>query len=551
MSIIEEIQKKYNFDDSYLRFLRYNIKAYRKVCIKKKDGTDRCLMIPCKNLKLIQKEALVYIKNKNINNRYLEKQYAYSKGKNNISYASIHLERKHIFKYDLKDYFDQITFPRVLGTLKKHNFSEEEAVFISQLACYRINNSHVALAQGSPLSPFLSNIVSTPVDGFFIKYVDRHNDVKYSRYADDITLSTDSAETAKIIDKDYEFIKTCLLDRHFELNDVKYKHLYKGKKIVGGIKVNTKLNVNKKLIDEIKLNLFYAKNNYEKTRDEYNNKYKCKNKVEDKNKYYRESIIGKINYVSLVKGDDDFVVKRLKEKFNSIDEFNYKFDLRESMEKSIFVLEFNIINEKTKDECPYTGTAFITKYGLFTCYHNFFSFNKESNEYYDNHCIVLKNKTNTINKYQIIINTKELTDAKKKCDVIYNNFFEKEYDIAFISNDYLKQHMLKYDEFVENSKTLELYEEQEIYRNDFSDNISIYGYSQYNDNRVTLHKLFSVAKYDKYYYKYYVQDSLGEGASGSPIIYKNKVIGIYTKGVFGSEHSEGISIFPVLDRIKK
>ena len=149
------IKEKYRYNEEQIYFLCGGDKAYKSITINKHNGQTRLIRVPCKELMKVQREVLEILKKKIKDTKYLKHQYAYRKGKNNIEYARVHLHRKYLFKYDLKNYFDQITFPRIIGTLTKNNIYEDDAIFIAQLSCYRINNKHIALAQGGPLSPFL------------------------------------------------------------------------------------------------------------------------------------------------------------------------------------------------------------------------------------------------------------------------------------------------------------------------------------------------------------------------------------------------------------
>ncbi len=88
---------------------------------------------------------------------------------------------------DLENFFGTINFGRVRGYfLKDKNFELDPkiATWISQLVCY--NNQ---LPQGSPCSPVVSNLVGHILDVRLVRLA-KLNKVFYTRYADDITFST-------------------------------------------------------------------------------------------------------------------------------------------------------------------------------------------------------------------------------------------------------------------------------------------------------------------------------------------------------------------------
>lgn len=84
------------------------------------------------------------------------------------------------------------------------------------LACARENR----LCVGAVSSPIISNIIMHKFDVMVLNYC-RKNDLKYSRYADDIYLSSNSYIDAPHID----FLSTTLRDFGFQINEKKLTFL--------------------------------------------------------------------------------------------------------------------------------------------------------------------------------------------------------------------------------------------------------------------------------------------------------------------------------------
>ena len=82
--------------------------------------------------------------------------------------------------------------------------------------CYRENR----LCVGAVSSPIISNIIMHKFDVMVLNYC-RKNDLKYSRYADDIYLSSNSYIDAPHID----FLSTTLRDFGFQINEKKLTFL--------------------------------------------------------------------------------------------------------------------------------------------------------------------------------------------------------------------------------------------------------------------------------------------------------------------------------------
>jgi RNA-directed DNA polymerase len=151
------------------------------------------------------------------------------------------------------------------------------------------------LPQGAPTSPILSNIIAKKLDTRLISFAKKNN-LKFTRYADDLTFSGDKIPPSYI-----KYIKHIIEDEGFVLNESKTR-LYKKNKqrIVTGISV---LNKEIKIPKEYKRNLrqelhFILKYGLES--------HIQKKKIRKLN--YLESLIGKINYWIFVEPTNSFAI---------------------------------------------------------------------------------------------------------------------------------------------------------------------------------------------------------------------------------------------------
>ena len=104
-----------------------------------------------------------------------------------ITNARVHVGRRFVFNTDLENFFPSITFGRVRGFfISDNNFRLEPTVatIVAQIACFQNQ-----LPQGAPCSPIISNFIAHILDIKLNKMAKRGN-CSYSRYADDITFST-------------------------------------------------------------------------------------------------------------------------------------------------------------------------------------------------------------------------------------------------------------------------------------------------------------------------------------------------------------------------
>jgi len=113
--------------------------------------------------------------------------HGFKKGFSIATNAQLHRNRRYVFNVDLKDFFPSVNFGRVRGFfINDRNFSlnPKIATILAQIACHENR-----LPQGSPCSPVVSNLITHILD---LKLNKLANDARctYSRYADDITFST-------------------------------------------------------------------------------------------------------------------------------------------------------------------------------------------------------------------------------------------------------------------------------------------------------------------------------------------------------------------------
>ena len=165
------------------RLSRHPEQHYQEIRIPKKGGGFRILQAPDSLLKTVQR---------NILRHFLEEQAvspwatAYQKGSSPGQNARIHTGAPLIIKLDIKDFFPNITFPMVYQRAFSSRLLPPAAgMLLASLCCLRER-----LPQGSPASPYISNLVMRPFDDYMGGWCVRQG-IRYSRYCDDITFSGD------------------------------------------------------------------------------------------------------------------------------------------------------------------------------------------------------------------------------------------------------------------------------------------------------------------------------------------------------------------------
>ncbi|RBB35983.1 hypothetical protein DPV79_26930 [Burkholderia reimsis] len=232
---------------------------YRKFEIKKRHGGEREILAPENGLKLLQRRLSTLLQDciAEINSLHghVEDEgrfgiaHGFKRNHTIMTNGRAHVARRYVFNVDLHDFFGTINFGRVRGFfLKDRNFAlhPEVATVIAQIACFENK-----LPQGSPCSPVISNLIAHSLDIHLVRLAAKHG-ATYTRYADDLTFSTNRPEFPPEIAtlKDtHSWIPGVDLERivtrnGFSFNPSKTRLQYRdSRQEVTGLTVNRKVNV--------------------------------------------------------------------------------------------------------------------------------------------------------------------------------------------------------------------------------------------------------------------------------------------------------------------
>lgn len=273
-------------------------KHYKTFSIKKRSGSERQLVTVDHKLKEYQSKL----------RRYLEKhhdvsQYAYGfvsansvkpqKDQQNVesfsgvnrprgvvSNALAHTGKKVVISIDLKDFFPSITFPRIVGMLikKPYSLSHRQAAVAASLVCLPKDiDINRGLPQGAPTSPLFSNLICKKLDYQLGKFAAKY-DLTYTRYADDLTISTNNLKRVspqQIVDEVTRHVQR----NGFQINEAKTKIMYRNtRQMVTGIVVNDGLNLQKKHVDALRATLYNLEHKYDSVEKSILEFWKLKNK---------------------------------------------------------------------------------------------------------------------------------------------------------------------------------------------------------------------------------------------------------------------------------
>lgn len=155
-------------------------KYYREFEIPKGNGKVRKIQAPKIGLKIIQKWLSVRLADKYVNPSHV---YGFVSGRSHIDAANVHCGCDWVFSVDIKDFFQTTPKAFVENALIEIGYGAKSSELIARFAC--LNGF---LAQGSPLSPLLSNMCLRNLDETLLTLANNYN-ARISRYADDVVFS--------------------------------------------------------------------------------------------------------------------------------------------------------------------------------------------------------------------------------------------------------------------------------------------------------------------------------------------------------------------------
>src|SRR5690606_37339505 len=110
----------------------------------------------------------------------------------------------------------------------------------AQLSCYSGK-----LPQGAPSSPIISNLICEILDYRLLKISKKYK-LDYTRYADDLTFSTNDKKFLDLKTEFYKKLENELIRAGFRINEKKKRlQMSNSRQVVTGLVVNEKINVNR------------------------------------------------------------------------------------------------------------------------------------------------------------------------------------------------------------------------------------------------------------------------------------------------------------------
>lgn len=312
------------------------VNTYRHFDIPKKSGGERHIAAPNNTLRCIQHYVNLIFR---AVYKPSECATGFTEGKSIVDNALKHVGQNYVFNIDLKDFFTSITRIRIYKRLQLAPFfyNKPVASILAGLCCVRDatdkKRAKQYLPQGAPTSPIVTNMVCGELDYKLNKLARKYN-LKYSRYADDITFSSMHnvyQENGELIITPYGIdessittfrgeLEKIIIDEKFTINKHKTRlQKANSRQEVTGLVVNKKVNVTKYYIHGIRnlLNI-WEKYGYDEALKAFLPHYYKHKKYVKGSPDMKNVIEGKLLYIRMVKGYDNPVYLALKTRFDKL-----------------------------------------------------------------------------------------------------------------------------------------------------------------------------------------------------------------------------------------
>lgn len=294
---------------------------------------------------LFYKELLIIIEQKIEQNKDFfisDIAHGFIKNKGILTNAKQHLDKKYLFKIDIKNYFKSITKENIKSVFFKLGFSEKGAEIFSNLCTFED-----ILYEGFSTSPILANLYCLNLDLELKSLADEYK-VEISRYSDDITFSCNDNHFPPL-----NRIKDIFDKYNFNINEEKTMSLKYGQpQYVTGLSIsnNKYPRVPKRMKRKVRQELYYL-NKYPENYFNIEDGYSRLRAIYGKIVYILgiEKILGKkyqSDFINILENNNIYledIYMDASQKSNDIFTYHY-LDESETPDKKTLILSLISIN---------------------------------------------------------------------------------------------------------------------------------------------------------------------------------------------------------------
>ena len=170
----------FGFSASFVGALSERPERYYRTFLIRKGRKQRKIHAPRVGLKVVQKWLGCHLARAL---SFDDCVYGFVAGRSAPLAAAVHCGARWVYSLDIADFFPTTSAQRVAAAIEGIGYPSHAASLVSALCCFE---GH--LAQGSPASPVLSNLVFRPFDER-LKQIAVETSSRCTRYADDVVFS--------------------------------------------------------------------------------------------------------------------------------------------------------------------------------------------------------------------------------------------------------------------------------------------------------------------------------------------------------------------------
>lgn len=241
---------------------------YSYKMIEKRDGRCRIIEIPKSRLRTLQRKVLSGLLDRIPTH---EAAHGFRRGRNVVTFATPHVAKAVVVRFDLADFFASVHAGRVYSAISTFGYPREVARVLTALCTNRVPSGRLLapdarerigwqerqryrnrhLPQGAPTSPALANLCAFRLD-LRLAGLARSVGATYTRYADDLAFSGGD-DLARMAERLEIRVAAIAIEEGFAVNLRKTRVMRRGaRQQLAGVVVNQHPNVRRPEFDALK-----------------------------------------------------------------------------------------------------------------------------------------------------------------------------------------------------------------------------------------------------------------------------------------------------------
>ena len=232
---IADFSRRWGIGKQKLMWISFHQRHYyRELHHPKKNGKIRVILAPRQPMRGLQKWIQAHILS---HKKPHPSAHGFVKGRSTVTHARHHAGKRVVVRLDIEDFFPSIKHQSIRKIFQQIGYPYRVAVLLANLCTV-----DGRLPQGAITSPALANLTCVNLDRRF-SGLQKKLKFQYTRYADDLTFSSDNPKLPSLI----PFFREILSEEGFRVQESKTRVMRQGyRQMVTGLVVNETPNLPRK-----------------------------------------------------------------------------------------------------------------------------------------------------------------------------------------------------------------------------------------------------------------------------------------------------------------